>query len=162
MKPLILICVLLVGCQSVEAMPDMSGEAAVIVAMASLDSPATPAVVVPSSDQCSNCKGRGKVGDGVTMLTCAVCGGTGKAVKDIPPKTEVPIIDVVSPPDPPQYGYRTERRQVGTTRALLPSRRQPIYADVQVWTGPAGTEPKASSPVIPGYSRGRCGPGGCR
>lgn len=29
-------------------------------------------------DACENCNGRGKVGDGTVMVTCAVCGGTGR------------------------------------------------------------------------------------
>ena len=42
-------------------------------------SPATPDRPQPKpGDPCDNCQGRGKVGDGVTMVTCKVCGGTGK------------------------------------------------------------------------------------
>lgn len=32
----------------------------------------------PSTGECENCNGTGKVGDGTIMNTCQVCGGTGK------------------------------------------------------------------------------------
>lgn len=40
----------------------------------------------PASDQCENCKGRGRVrsGDGLSEFTCPVCKGTGKTPKAAP------------------------------------------------------------------------------
>ena len=35
----------------------------------------------PASDECENCNGTGKVGDGRIMSTCQVCKGTGKKPK---------------------------------------------------------------------------------
>lgn len=32
----------------------------------------------PASDECDNCDGTGKIGDGRIVLTCPVCKGTGK------------------------------------------------------------------------------------
>ena len=60
-----------------------------------------PIVIPAPTDQCSNCKGRGKVGDGVTMLTCPVCNGTGKNTK---PK-EVPVV-IPDPPKEPTSGCK--------------------------------------------------------
>lgn len=35
---------------------------------------------------CKNCKGRGKIGDGRTMVTCPICNGTGKGSGELPPE----------------------------------------------------------------------------
>jgi len=49
----------------------------------------------PSDDKCENCDGTGKVGDGRTVLTCAVCNGTGRKKKASDVQTEQePTIDV--------------------------------------------------------------------
>jgi DnaJ-class molecular chaperone len=34
----------------------------------------------PKSDNCDNCDGTGKIGDGRIVMTCPVCKGTGKKV----------------------------------------------------------------------------------
>lgn len=50
------------------------------LALASLDvtpTPPTPPTPEPSGI-CSNCKGKGKVGDGTVMIDCIVCGGDGR------------------------------------------------------------------------------------
>ena len=47
----------------------------------------------PIDDICPNCKGRGKLGDGVVSVTCPVCGGTGKRVTDEPEIEEEPEDD---------------------------------------------------------------------
>jgi len=42
--------------------------------------PPSPA---PVSDDCENCNGTGKVGDGRIVSTCRACGGTGKTPKSV-------------------------------------------------------------------------------
>lgn len=37
----------------------------------------------PASDQCDNCDGTGKIGDGRIVMTCPVCKGTGKKTKSV-------------------------------------------------------------------------------
>lgn len=37
----------------------------------------------PASDQCDNCDGTGRIGDGRIVMTCPVCKGTGKKVKSV-------------------------------------------------------------------------------
>lgn len=37
----------------------------------------------PASDQCDNCDGTGKIGDGRIVMTCPVCKGTGKKAKSV-------------------------------------------------------------------------------
>lgn len=64
--------------------------------------PVTP--VTPGTRVCDNCNGVGKVGDGRTMLTCAVCDGTGKLSGDEPPPEEPappPKAPVKQAPPPP-------------------------------------------------------------
>lgn len=44
----------------------------------------------PVSDECDNCNGVGKVGDGTIMLTCPVCNGSGKKVSGQAPVSAFP------------------------------------------------------------------------
>ena len=37
----------------------------------------------PAGDQCDNCDGTGKIGDGRIVMTCPVCKGTGKKAKSV-------------------------------------------------------------------------------
>jgi len=37
----------------------------------------------PVSDECENCDGTGKIGDGKIVMTCPVCRGTGKKLKSV-------------------------------------------------------------------------------
>ena len=37
----------------------------------------------PASDQCDNCDGTGRIGDGRIVMTCPVCKGTGKKAKSV-------------------------------------------------------------------------------
>lgn len=37
----------------------------------------------PVSDECENCNGTGKIGDGRIVMTCPVCKGTGKTAKSV-------------------------------------------------------------------------------
>jgi hypothetical protein len=50
----------------------------------------------PSSGECENCAGTGKLGDGTITLTCTVCNGTGKKVNSKPQAEPDPV---VSEPD---------------------------------------------------------------
>lgn len=55
--------------------------------------------VMPYSDKCRNCRGKGKVGDGRVMVTCARCNGTGVEQKAEQPP-EAPV--TAAPPPPHQ------------------------------------------------------------
>lgn len=48
------------------------------IAYTLLQSKPAPPAPTPAGDACIECNGVGKVGDGVIMLTCEHCGGTGK------------------------------------------------------------------------------------
>lgn len=54
---------------------DLAAETARMVVQMRSEIRPTPA---PASDDCENCNGTGKVGDGRIMSTCQVCKGTGK------------------------------------------------------------------------------------
>ena len=54
----------------------------------------------PKGDECENCNGTGKVGDGRTMLTCTVCDGTGKVKKETPVPAVVPPPEKKAEPEP--------------------------------------------------------------
>lgn len=78
-------CFTTAGCELQKAIAsptqhtDYTQEISVIAGELATDAaPTTP--VEPVSDVCSNCRGKGKVGDGTTMVTCAACNGTGKKV----------------------------------------------------------------------------------
>jgi hypothetical protein len=59
---------------------EFEGLAASIIAMSNAVrvKPVTPVNPTPVNGVCPDCDGRGKVGDGRTMLTCGTCDGTGK------------------------------------------------------------------------------------
>lgn len=73
------------------------------IAASTLDSQATPA---PSptpkpGDVCKQCKGSGKVGDGVVFSTCRECNGTGKVVgQKVSELLEAVAEKLVSAPSP--------------------------------------------------------------
>lgn len=84
MRPLIL-CLVLAFTSTVSA-ADYTAMIAAEIGLAVLDAPVVvpprpaPAPTPPApSDQCTNCKGKGKLGDGIISVTCPVCNGTGKA-----------------------------------------------------------------------------------
>lgn len=75
--------VVIAGC--VATLPDDDGitadlacEAARAVVQMRQSMPPSPA---PASDQCDNCNGTGKIGDGRIVMPCPVCKGTGKKPK---------------------------------------------------------------------------------
>lgn len=37
----------------------------------------------PASEECENCHGSGKIGDGRISVVCPICGGTGKKPKSV-------------------------------------------------------------------------------
>jgi hypothetical protein len=68
-----------------------------------------PAPDPDPSDQCENCGGTGKLGDGTVTTICPVCDGTGKrktsapsfeAVEGWPPKDLIPAKRIPTPPMP--------------------------------------------------------------
>lgn len=67
---------------------EFEGLAAGILAMYSNQAPIpTPIPPAPApSDQCDNCGGTGKLGDGTIVFDCPECNGTGKKVKAVIPK----------------------------------------------------------------------------
>lgn len=50
----------------------------------------------PVGDICPQCNGKGKVGDGRTMLPCLPCGGTGKVQSDVKPVSKGLDLDDVA------------------------------------------------------------------
>lgn len=72
--------VVLIGCvatlpQDHGVSADMACETARAVVQMRKQIHPTP---TPSSDECDNCNGTGKIGDGRIVLECPVCKGTGK------------------------------------------------------------------------------------
>lgn len=74
MKNFILLTAIAVGAAtfSVQDTPDISADLAIA---ASLDQFREES---PAGDVCENCLGTGKIGDGVVVFDCPVCGGDGK------------------------------------------------------------------------------------
>ena len=82
-----LVCMLVVFVGCVVTLPpdptisaDMAAETARMVVQMRQEIRPLPA---PASDDCDNCNGTGKVGDGRIMHTCQTCGGTGKKPKSV-------------------------------------------------------------------------------
>jgi hypothetical protein len=82
MRFLLAFAVVMVGC--VATLPsdngvtaDLAAETARMVVQMRQEIPPTPAP--PSDGKCTNCEGRGYVGDGRVKVKCQPCDGTGKA-----------------------------------------------------------------------------------
>ncbi len=82
MRFLLAFLVVMVGC--VATLPsdngvtaDLAAETARMVVQMRQEIPPTPAP--PSDGKCTNCEGRGYVGDGRVKIKCQPCDGTGKA-----------------------------------------------------------------------------------
>lgn len=76
--------VLLAGCVNSAAVdrPDIVADLACETArmVVQLGQQMPPA---PASDECENCNGTGKIGDGRIVMTCPECRGTGKKTKSV-------------------------------------------------------------------------------
>lgn len=86
MRFLIVLLVVVVGC--VVTLPDdptISADLAVEMARAKVELSKVPAPddKPKPGDKCSNCEGRGYVGDGTVRVKCQPCDGTGKVPKSI-------------------------------------------------------------------------------
>ena len=84
MRWLLPFMLMLVGC--VATLPgddsltaDIAAETARMVVQLRQQIPPTPAP--PSDGKCTNCNGRGFVGDGTVKVKCQPCDGTGKATR---------------------------------------------------------------------------------
>jgi hypothetical protein len=82
MRFLLAFIIVMVGC--VATLPgdnsitaDLAAETARMVVQMRQEIPPTPAP--PSDGKCTNCEGRGYVGDGRVKVKCQPCDGTGKA-----------------------------------------------------------------------------------
>jgi len=82
MRWILTFMLMLVGC--VATLPgddsltaDLAAETARMVVQLRQQIPPTPAP--PSDGKCTNCNGRGYVGDGTVKVKCQPCDGTGKA-----------------------------------------------------------------------------------
>lgn len=73
-------CVLTLPADDRTITADIANEAAYATVKARQEMHPSP---TPDSDDCENCNGTGKVGDGRIMNTCQVCGGTGKKPKSV-------------------------------------------------------------------------------
>lgn len=85
MRWLVCMVVVCIGC--VATLPndptvsaDIAAETARMVVQMRQEIRPSPA---PASDDCENCNGTGKIGDGRIMHTCQTCGGTGKKPKSV-------------------------------------------------------------------------------
>jgi RecJ-like exonuclease len=83
MRWLIVFAAVFVGCiASIPADPTLSADLAVETArMISILRQGLPPT--PVSNECSNCNGTGKIGDGRIVMTCPECRGTGKTAKSV-------------------------------------------------------------------------------
>jgi len=75
--------ILLMTCGCVQSVPEDHGVTADLaceVARLTLKDRGAPQ---PKSDECENCHGTGKIGDGKIVMTCPVCKGTGKKLKSV-------------------------------------------------------------------------------
>ena len=82
-----LVCLVIVAVGCVVTLPqdntvtaDIAAETARMVVQMRSELRPTPA---PDSDECDNCRGTGKIGDGKIMHTCPSCAGTGKKPKSV-------------------------------------------------------------------------------
>jgi len=76
----------------------------------------------PLGDQCENCHGTGRLGDGTVSVTCPVCNGTGKRINQ----------PAVEPDEPGDDQSATEPTDVPATPQEIPV-EQPVqtqYHDV--------------------------------
>lgn len=96
----LLLLIIVTGCEVRQAQPDRAG-AAVLLTQATLDASDKPAPT-PDNGECSNCNGKGWVGDGVTMFPCSEC----NADEHIPrPGSIGAMIDAVVPVSDPPVWY---------------------------------------------------------
>lgn len=105
--------------------PAHAGRFASLIANAAAATRPGPAPVTPvvPAGSCDNCDGRGKIGDGVTMITCPVCNGTGK--RSEASSNRVPV--ATSRPTAQRRGHYEERtvcyggsRGCRTVRVFVP------------------------------------------
>lgn len=103
MKRLLLALALVFGCVSTVPAGEFLNLATGILAMRKpKPAPVTPGPAPAPSGICDNCNGVGKVGDTKTMVTCPVCGGSGKkTTAPPPPAPPVVVVPQVAEPDPP-------------------------------------------------------------
>lgn len=94
MRWLVVFLIAIAGC--VASLPDdasISADLAVETAYLHASGRVVPPKPAPASDKCDNCNGTGKIGDGRIVMTCPVCGGTGKPVRSVlHPATFVPLV----------------------------------------------------------------------
>jgi hypothetical protein len=85
-RPLFVLLVVFAGCVATfPSDPSISADLAVEMARAKVElSKIVPPDNTPNPDgKCSNCDGRGYVGDGTVKVKCQPCDGTGKLPKSV-------------------------------------------------------------------------------
>lgn len=88
-----------VGC-STQATGNYEPLAAAIIATSPASSPLPNPTPPAPSGFCTNCNGKGKLGDGTISVPCPVCGGDGRTDNEPPPTA------VASTPSPADYPHR--------------------------------------------------------
>lgn len=95
MRALVLVMLFFAGCLG-PGLPDdptITADLATETARLVLELRSLPPPAPPPHANCQNCNGTGKIGDGRIVMTCPVCGGTGKAVKSVlHPSVFVPLV----------------------------------------------------------------------
>jgi hypothetical protein len=96
MRALVLVMLFFAGCigPGLPDDPTITADLAVETARLVAELRAGPPPAPQPGAECINCNGTGKIGDGRIVMTCPVCGGTGKTTESVlvHPTTFVPLV----------------------------------------------------------------------
>jgi hypothetical protein len=103
------------------AQADAAAAIAWVAAVEAQSTPAPKPTPKPDGEDCENCDGTGKVGDGVIEKTCQVCGGTGKkkrAMEAFAPKTTLAVLEVFTGDDPVSKAFMAVESKLFESNAI--------------------------------------------